>query len=856
MPRETLIDFFDDLYNKHGEFIIYDNGYRTQKYTYRDVALSAKAFSLKLLKANFKKGDKVIFFSENRPEWVIAFWGCILAGVVVVPIDYQASSDFLKSVQQIVKSRLILIGEEVSPPSLEYGILSWRLSDIERSLDSVPYDNNKTLDHADKSDAGEIETPELINTITRDDVAEIIFTSGATAEPKGVLITHRNLLANIVPIEREALKFHKYLRPFSPIRSLNLPPLSHLFGQAVAIFVTPMISGTVVFMRGYNPYEIVRQVRRRRITVLVCVPKMLDVLRFYILRTHPEAASLPHRKRHIALRWIKYLGIHRLFGLKFWCFVAGAAPLDPELEEFWSSLGFIVIQGYGLTETAPVVSFNNPLDTHKGSVGKPMPGVEVKLAEDGEILVRGEAVTPGYYQTTYETSEAFHDGWLHTGDIGSLDEEGRLYILGRKKEMIVTPEGLNVFPEDVERVLNSIPGVRESAVVGTRIGGEERIHAVIVLESFKSGNYMTEPNELLRLANSKLTSHQKIRSVTIWHGDRLPRTVGTQKLKRLEIKEWIEKESLPSGAVTYDDTIESFISKISGYGPLKPGMTIEELGLSSLERVELLMELEERFQTRIDELAFARARDAMDIRSLVERSSREPILEPIEFPSWNRHPIISMIRRLSLATWILPLCRLFARARVEGGNEIKSLEEPVIFASNHKSHIDTLVIFSALPKHLRYNLAPAMSKDFFEAHFFPEKHSEWQRFSKSIEYYLVTLFFNAFPLPQREAGARQALQYIGEMVDDGFSILIFPEGGRSEGDEIKPLQPGVALMASRLKLPIVPVLLEGTDRVLPRDWKMARPGRVRVVFGKPLCLEGDDYQSLTKRVEEAIKKLT
>src|SRR3990172_2613494 len=846
MPRETLIDFFNDFYNNHSEFIVYDNGYRSWKYTYRDVAFSAKAFSLKLRAANFKKGDKVIFWSENRPEWVIAFWGCLLAGVVVVPIDYQASSDFLLRVQQIDKARLILIGEEVSIPSIDSGIPVWRLRDVEWSFDSTSDNHDKMPYH----------TSELPNTITRNDVAEIIFTSGATAEPKGVVITHRNIIANIAPIEHEALKFRKYLRPFSPIRFLNLLPLSHLFGQAAVTFVSPMLSGTVVFMRGYNPHDIVRQVHKRRVSVLVCVPKMLDVLRYYIVRIEPSLAKLPYKKRHIALRWLKHWKIHSLFGLKFWSFVVGAAPLDPELEEFWSSLGFIVIQGYGLTETAPIVSFNNPLDTQKGSVGKAIQGVEVKLAPDGEILVRGEIVTPGYYYATAETAEAFEDGWFHTGDVGAFDEQGRLYIRGRKKEMIVTPEGLNVFPEDVERILNTIPGVVESAVIGVRIGGEERIHAVIVLDSSKlEGQYVADPNEVMRLANSQLASHQKIRNVTVWPGDKLPRTEGTQKLKRLEIKEWIEKEKPPSEVVTYDDTIESLIAKIAGYRPLKPGMTIEELGLSSLERVELLIELEEKFQTSIDELAFAEARNVGDIRSLIERSSSEPLIEPLEFPSWNRDWIVRMIRRLSLATWILHLCRLFAWIRVEGLKQIELLDGPVIFAANHRSHIDTAVIFSALPPRFRYNLAPAMSKDFFKAHFFPKEHKWWQWFTKSLQYYLVTLFFNAFPLPRREAGARQALRYIGEMVDDGFSILIFPEGGRSDSDEIKPFQPGVALIASRLKLPVVPVLLEGTERMLPRNWKMARPGRIRVVFGPPLRLEGDDYQSLTKNVEEAIRQL-
>jgi len=457
MPRETLIDFFNDLSNKQGEFIVYDDGYRGWTYTYRDVVVSAKAFSLKLRAENFKKGDKVIFWSENRAEWVITFWGCLLTGVVVVPIDYQASSDFLLRVQQIVKARLILIGEEVSLPSMENGMPVWRLRDIEWAIDSTSDNHDKMTDHTYESKISETQASEAVNKITRDDIAEIIFTSGATAEPKGVVITHRNILANIIPIEHEALKFRKYLRPFSPIRFLNLPPLSHLFGQATAIFVTPMLSGTVVFMRGYNPHEIVKQIHKRRISVLVCVPKMLDVLRSYIVRIEPSLTKLPYKKRHIALRWLKHWKIHRLFGLKFWSIVVGAAPLDPELEEFWSSLGFIVIQGYGLTETAPIVSFNNPLDTQKGSVGKAIQGVEVMLAPDGEILVRGEIVTPGYYHATAETAEAFEDGWFHTGDIGAFDKEGRLYIRGRKKEMMLPLKGLTYFQKMLSALLMQFP---------------------------------------------------------------------------------------------------------------------------------------------------------------------------------------------------------------------------------------------------------------------------------------------------------------------------------------------------------------------------------------------------------------
>ena len=259
-----------------------------------------------------------------------------------------------------------------------------------------------------------------------------------------------------MPVEHEIVKYRKYARPFSPIRFLNLLPLSHMFGQSMATFIPPLLAGTVVFMRGYNPHDIVRQIESRRVSVLVSVPKILDVLREHVLRVAPESAEPPPGKEHFTRRWWRYRRAHRLFGLKFWSFVVGAAPLDPSLEEFWGRLGFVVIQGYGLTETAPIVSLNHPFSTSKGSVGKAIAGVEVKIADDGEILVRGDNVTTGYFGAAEATAEAFEGGWFHTGDIGEVDAEGRIFIKGRKKEMIVTPEGLNVFPEDVERVVAAL----------------------------------------------------------------------------------------------------------------------------------------------------------------------------------------------------------------------------------------------------------------------------------------------------------------------------------------------------------------------------------------------------------------
>ncbi len=525
MARRTLIDFFEDVAPLSGEFLVYDDGYRTWSYRYDEVAAAARAFAGRLEQAGIGRGHTVAIWAENRPEWIVAFWGCLLNAVTLVPIDYRASGAFLGRVADIVDARALLLGDVVDRETIETTRPIWPLSELRGSHAAPP--------------VREV-------AITPDDTAEIIFTSGATADPKGVVITHRNVLANIVPIEHEIAKYRRYMRPFLPIRFLNLLPLSHMFGQAMATFIPPMLPGVVVFTRSYAPDDIVRQIQSRRISVLVCVPKILEVLRDHVIRAFPETATDPPAGMHWARRWWLYRRVHRAFGLKFWAFVVGAAPLDPALETFWGRLGFVVVQGYGLTETAPIVTLNHPLRATKGAVGKPISGVDIKIADDGEILVRGDNVTRGYYNAPEETRAAFQDGWFHTGDIGEIDAQGQLHIRGRKKEMIVTPEGLNVFPEDVERALNAQPGVKESAVVGASAPGShtERVQAILVIEPG------ADVDAIVRAANATLGDHQKIRAAAVWPDGELPRTEGTRKLKRRELRGWLagHQTSAPQGS--------------------------------------------------------------------------------------------------------------------------------------------------------------------------------------------------------------------------------------------------------------------------------------------------------------------
>jgi long-chain acyl-CoA synthetase len=816
MVRNTLIDFFTDVSAFRGTAIVFDDGLRPRSFSYRQMAGMARAFALRLRAEGIVKGDKILIWSENRPGWIAALWGSILEGVILVPLDYRASEDFLHRVAKITDAKALLIGQEVSAP-VEFERRVWQLTEIEEEF-------TETLDmHA---------------TVEPGDTVEIVFTSGATAEPKGVVITHRNLLANMVPVEREIQKYKKYGRPFFPIRFLDLLPLSHLFGQAMAAYIPPMLSGVVVFLKNLDPGSIIRQIHDRRISVVICVPKMLEVLRSHTASRFPEAAK-PAGQGAWWVRWWRYRRVHRAFGLKFWAFVVGAAPLSSDLEEYWSRLGFLVIQGYGLTETAPIVTLNHPFHARRGTVGKPIAGVEVKIAPDGEILVRGPNVTSGYYQSSGAVADAFEDGWLHTGDLGEIAEDRSLIVRGRKKDLIVSPEGLNIYPEDIEKVLEEMPGVKEAAVVGP-----DRVHAVLVLQPGAN------QDQIVNAANQKLAEHQRIRSVDVWQGDSLPRTEGTAKLKRSAIRESLNGKP-PPRAPAGEGGVIGLLRKYAPGRAITPEMTLEELGLSSLERVELMSGIEQLSGGARDEGAFAGAKHVSDLLNLPAAPERTTE----DYPRWSRSLAARTWRHILLPTIVFPLTRFYARLTIQGLEHFEELNGPLILASNHQSHMDTPVILGTLPAHLRYRLAPAMSKEFFEAHFHPEGRPLGERFVRSLQYYLAVLCFNAFPLPQRESGVGEALRYAGELAANGWSILIFPEGARTDQGEILPFQPGVALIASRLSLPVVPVRLRGLEEVLHKTARWATRGSVQVTFGAPMKLESRDWREFARQVQDAVEHL-
>src|SRR5581483_11210115 len=670
--RETILSFPDDCLTRGDDTaVVSKHGLRVVRWSYRSLAETAFRFARELEARGIGHGDRVLFWSENRAEWIASFFGCLLRGAVVVPLDVQSAPDFAARVHGQVSAKLLLAGEGIE----RHGQLPPRLliADLASTL-------------ARHSAARYQPT----SAIAPDDLAEIIFTSGTTAGPKGVCLTHRNLLANLAPLEREINKYLKWERFFHPIRFLNLVPLSHVFGQFMGIFVPQLLGGEVHFQESLNPAEIIETVKRHHISVIVAVPRQLETLRDKIERDY-EARGEGERLHeaiaqaeniHWLKRWWKFRRIHRRFGLKFWAFVAGGASLN---------------------------SVNHPFRLSRGSIGKTLPGHEVKLSEQGEILVRGNNVAAGYWQGGIKPLTD-DEGWLRTGDVGALDEAGNLYFKGRSKDVIVTAAGLNVYPEDLEAALDSQPEIRASAVVETTQGTEP--FAALILRDPQA-----DAEAAVRRANETLAPHQQIRHWAVWPEADFPRTP-TQKIRKGEVKAKLDGEKGRGGDKERgglgegESVIGSVIARVSGVAPeqLKSSANLStDLKLDSLGRVELLSALEDRYQVQLDEAAVSAATTVSDLERLIAEGTREATAAArFPYPHWAQRFPVTWIRLIVFYLLLLPLTNLMCRVRVRGREHLRGVRGPALFISNHVAMVDQSLVQAALPGRFGRKLAIAM----------------------------------------------------------------------------------------------------------------------------------------------------
>jgi long-chain acyl-CoA synthetase len=952
------LDSLDDFERWGGDCAyVFPRGYRRERWSYQRIAGVAYQFARELAARNIVKGDAVLLWSPNCAEWVAAFLGCALCGVIAVPVDDAASPDFAQRISAQVRTKLVLCPRERAAffEKLEGGVAenvpcgdgaSPRPSDAKPRFHT---DKILTIDPVDLAAAVAARPAERFRPaqIQPSDPLEIVFTSGTTAEPKGVVLTHANVVGNLAPIQIEIKKYLKYERLVHPIRFLNLLPLSHVFGQFLGIFLPPLLGATVVFENTFNPTEVMATIRRERVSVLVAVPRMIESLKQKIERdldggfaslcgggalprqdgaeprhhTKFSARYAAAENQHFLRRWWTFRDLRRRFGWKFWAIISGGAALDRETEEFWHRLGYAVVQGYGLTETTSLISLNHPFHTSRGSIGKVLPGREIKLAEDGEILVRGSGVASGYWngRELQPVVREADEGWYRTGDLGALDEQGNLFFKGRKKEVIVTPAGMNIYPEDLEAALRSQKEVQDCVVVGLERGGNAEPCAVLILRDQTPDASAVSPSAvaqaIVERANQTLAEYQRMRTWFVWPEEDFPRS-STQKPRRNVIRDAVEAALRGQAPANAASPLSELLTRITGRNVqnmhnLTPDATLESgLGLSSLERVELLSALEDRYQVDLSETKFANAATVGDLekllqssRSVVGRQSlvvgktperlatddqrltgapRDPEFQRREFhspafhyPRWALRWPTTWVRLASHYLLARPAVLLLGWPRVTGRENLRGVSGPLLVISNHVADVDVGFIQFALPARIRHKLATATRGEALEILRSPGPSATvdrraldrraldrraldrpWlRRIYDRLQWTLGVALLNLFPLP-RQSGFRKSFAYAGEAVDRGYSVLVFPEGKHTEDGKLCPFRTGVGLLANNLRIPILPMRIDGLFEIKHAGKKYAAPGKIQVRIGKPMQFAPEtNPEEIARALQKAVESL-
>jgi long-chain acyl-CoA synthetase len=924
MTRTNLISLLDEFQRYARDVaVVQRRGYRRECWTYAQLANAAVTCALELTELGVGAGDRVILWGPNSAEWMAAFWACLLRGAVAVPVDDGATVEFAARVARETSARLI-IAEHGKPP-LDAAIAVLKLEDLAGMGRKPP--RPVVVQQA----PGEASRPiyELLSDepITRNHIAQILFTSGTTSEPRGVVLTHGNFLANLEPLEQGIEPYRKYEQWFHPLRFVSLVPLSHVFGQFMGLFVPPLLGATVVLERSANPTEILRTIKRERATALIAVPRMLDGLHAGLLREiqgrgqgewFRRAFASADGRKFLRRAW-RFRRIHRRFGWKFWAFISGGAALSGETEEFFRRLGYAVVQGYGMTETASLISLNHPFRAAQGTIGKVLPGREFRLAEDGEILVRGENVAGGYWEGGgVRLSQEFE--WLRTGDVGELDADGNLRFRGRKKNVIVTPAGLNVYPEDLEGALRKQAGVRDCVVIPVERGENAEACAVLLMDV--GGD--AAAGRAIENANASLAEYQRMRCWVVWPQADFPRTatgkprladvaagareilgsagIAADRTTNRETNDLTDrgKNGEPDDAIaagtgwrpgklgrssaaplqTVSGELGNFLDQFAradssipqrlkpggGAGPMSelklrppfsPGRIENELNLSSLDRVELMSALEERYQVELSETVFAEAKTVGD----VERLLRAPSARRAEYvyPRWALAAPVRWLRLGVYYALVWPATQILGHPKIVGRENLRGLRGPVIVVSNHITRrADIGLILAALPGRYRHRLATAMGGETLRQMRRPP--GNWffaRRWAHQLGYWLVTALFNVFPLPQL-SGFRESFRYAGECVDRRYSVLVFPEGevNRSEDGAMGKFQGGIGLLAENLDVPVVPMRLDGVWKMKRAGRRFARFGEITVRVGAPITFPADTAaEEIAAQLESMVRSL-
>ena len=851
--------------------LVFCGGQAQDTFSYQKLLNDAVCLGEYLQSQGLAPQDKVILLMDGRPAFVQAFLAVMYAGAVAVPLDTQYSADQVQAIAEHCQAKMVLWTEQVRKGFPGF----------------VPRAPSYTLDAELQAEwsrrKGQGDCP---GNISPGEVAVLFYTSGTTASPKGVMLTHANLLSNVYAIY--ALNI---VRPQDVF--LSILPLHHAYAFTSTLLVPLLCGASVVYPAGINSLELAKAMKSMRATILVGVPQVFALLERSVnqrirgqsfatrqtLRLLSPAAAALRRLTGMNLSRILFRKVHDAFGGRIRYCVSGGAKLDIRTARAFTNWGFTVLEGYGLTETAPVAAFTPPRCVKLGSVGRALPGCEIKIANPdetgtGEVLIKGPNVMKGYYQAEKQTSEVLKDGWFLSGDLGRLDGDGFLYMMGRRKEVIVLSSGKNIYPEDVEKEYSQVPFIKELAVLSSQEGafvpGTDHLVAIVVIdeEEFRLQQVSGIRDKIkweLDNVSARLPSYKRVQSFLI-SKEPLPRT-RLGKIKRYQLEEIYTRlsraephadagrpvseeergqfESMTQSAMSFiRETLHKDVNE-------KDHLELD-LGLDSLGRIELLLSIQERLNLDLDDaqsMDFFMCNTISDLMAQFKRIMPQHALPVKEDASiqWGRilaeAPQEETISRIKLSFGlaaglfniiIITLFKLSFKLlffmRTKGAEHLPK-NGPYLICPNHTSYLDGLFVLCALPYSVALQTYFVGYKNFFERKYFRPFIKVARLIPLEISYNLI-----------------EALRGCAHVLRHNKIVCYFPEGQRSIDGEMNAFKKGVGILVKELNIPVVPVYLDGAFKTWPRTRSFPRLAAVKVCFSPPVTMAdlcgGREYASL------------
>ncbi len=859
-------------------------------YTYERVQDMAKQCAGALRQRGVVESDRVFLMSENRPEWGISYFGILKAGATAVPVDSGLSLAEVVNLLRSSESKVSLISVRVAERLLDddeieydrgkaHAVLAGVLA--EQGIDTQLCTFEDILAEPDVS-PGALEVRRGGGS-----VASLIYTSGTTGEPKGVMLTDKNFTSM-------AAKLSQLFRLSRHDGLLSVLPLHHTF-EFSAGFLMPILHGSqITYLEEITPDGLSDALRGGNITGLVGVPALWQLLHRRITKEISERGDWVRRafdgvvslnrslRDRVPYEWnlgkLLFFPIHARFGGRLRLLISGGSALSPEVMKSFRGLGFRLFEGYGMTEASPVLTVQRPTEkTPVGSVGRALPGIDVKIDDPdengvGEVIAKGPNVMKGYYNNAEATAEVIRGGWLHTGDLGRFDDEGNLYIVGRKKEMILGASGENVYPDELEELYGDSDLVKELSVVGIPNGdGTETVAGLIVPDYEYDAELSREEvrnrvREHVKAVSLKLPQYKRLKVWHLWDLD-LPKTA-TRKVKRREVIAELEKLEAVSksaveevGAEAKDDSlwVRDVIAKVAQkQGARLTGSTrLEELGFDSLMFTELGVAIEAAGVHLADAHELASLGTVSEVENYVAQHGRKrragevaaKRIEVVEGDDIDIPEPLAELGRKMLSRGQRALYGNYLDTKVYGEAYVPPFGSYIV-AANHASHLDMGLVKHALGQYGDRLVALAAKDYFFED---PVRRMYFENFT------------NLVPM-ERHGSLRESLRLAGETIRDGYILLIFPEGTRSTTGVMVDFKPSLGYLAMSNRCGILPMYLGGTHDAMPKGNYLPKRKAVSAHIGPFLShadLEAmtagmkraDGYRHIATHVEGIVRRL-